>query len=75
MERGDKSRVCTGGVLRGAKFLKSQKYYRERAAYLRSVARTAQTQKLRESCLEAALQFDGLAQLAAQEEADADEED
>jgi hypothetical protein len=60
---------------RGAKFLKSQKYYRDRAAYLRTVAKTAGTEKLRESCLEAARQFDGLAELAAEEEADLDEDD
>jgi hypothetical protein len=42
---------------------------------LRTVAKTAGTEKLRASCLEAARQFDGLAELAAEEEADLDSAD
>lgn len=59
----------------GARFLKSQKHYRDRAAYMREIAKTAQTQKLRESCLEAAERLDALAKQAARKEAGADNED
>ena len=48
--------------------LKSEKYYRERAAYMREVAKNAQTTKLRDSCLASAEEMDALARLAAREE-------
>lgn len=49
----------------GPDLLKNEKYYLDRAAYMREIARDAHTEKLRESCLKAAEQLDALAKLAA----------
>lgn len=50
------------------KSLKSQRYYLDRAIYMRRLANEAVTGKLRESCLKSAEQFELLAKLAADEE-------
>jgi type VI protein secretion system component VasF len=44
--------------------LKSKKYYLERAAYMRQMAKEAQTEALRASCLRAAEAYEILAQNA-----------
>ena len=42
------------------KGLKDKRYYEERAAYMRQLAKTAQTEALRKSCLQAAETYDAL---------------
>ena len=54
--------------------MKSERHYRDRAAYLRQVAKDAHTEKLRETCLKAAEQFEALADIAAKEAARKDED-
>jgi len=44
--------------------LKNRRYYEERAAYMRSLAKSAQTEALRKSCLQAAETYDALARKA-----------
>lgn len=46
------------------KRLKNKRYYEERAAYMRSLAKSAQTEALRKSCLQAAETYDALARKA-----------
>ena len=46
--------------------MKGRRYYRERIAYMRSLARTAETAALKASCLKAAEDYEAL--LAAAEE-------
>ena len=43
------------------KCLKNKRYYNERAAYMRELAKSAQTEGLRKSCLQAAETYDALA--------------
>lgn len=50
---------------KGLAFLRSEQFYRERAAYMRGLAREALTEKLRASCLKSAEQFEYLAKMAA----------
>jgi hypothetical protein len=45
--------------------LKDRHYYRERAAYLRRLAKEAQTEALRLSCLKAAEEYEAQAQAIA----------
>jgi hypothetical protein len=45
--------------------LKDRHYYRERAAYLRRLAKEAQTDALRLSCLKAAEEYEAQAQAMA----------
>jgi hypothetical protein len=45
--------------------LKDRHYYRERAAYLRRLAKEAQTEALRLSCLKAAEEYEAQAQAQA----------
>jgi hypothetical protein len=54
--------------------LKSQRYYNERAAYMRELAREAQTEGLRKSCLKAAEAYQILAETAGKPEPDDDRE-
>jgi len=44
--------------------LKNKRYYNERAAYMRELAKSAQTEALRKSCLQAAETYDALASKA-----------
>ena len=46
--------------------MKSKEYYLDRAAYMKRLAKDAQTEKLRESCLLAAKNFEKLAQEAGE---------
>lgn len=46
------------------KWLKNKRYYNERAAYMRELAKSAQTEALRKSCLQAAETYDALASKA-----------
>lgn len=62
-------KLSVGPGVDGAKLLKTKKHYLDRAAYMRQLARTAQTEKLRESALKAAEQLEHLAKIAGQEEA------
>lgn len=57
------------------KSLKNKSYYIQRAAYMRDVARYAQTGKLKESAIKAAEQLEALAKLAERDQADADEDE
>lgn len=50
------------------KVLKTQRYYLDRAIYMRRLAKEAVTGKLRESCLKSAEQFEMLARSANDEE-------
>jgi len=54
-----------------APMLGSHRYYEDRAADMRQVAGIARTERVRESCLKAAEQYEELARLAAQGAADA----
>lgn len=40
--------------------MKGKRYYTERAAYMRALARTAQTEALKTSCLKAAEEYEAL---------------
>jgi len=42
--------------------LKSKRYYRERAAYMRQLAKDALTESLRKGCLRAAEEYERLAE-------------
>ena len=44
--------------------MKDKHYYHDRAAYMRQLAKSAQTEALRKSCLEAAETYDALARKA-----------
>ena len=61
------------GVRFGAKGLKNKHYYNERATYMRQLAKTAQTEGLRKSCLEAAETYDALARQADEPDANGEE--
>ena len=53
-----------------AKELKSKRYYNEKAAYLRQLAREAQTEALKKSCLSQAEIYEDLARKADEKTAD-----
>ena len=50
--------------------MKDKRYYDGRAAYMRQLAKSAQTEVLRKSCLEAAETYDALARKAWEPAAD-----
>jgi len=53
------------GILRrGTAVNETKYYYLDRAAYLRGLAKDAQTPQLRKSCLKAAADYDALAEKA-----------
>ena len=52
--------------------MKAKRYYDERAAYMRQLAKSAQTEALRKSCLEAADTYDALARKAQKPAPDQD---
>jgi hypothetical protein len=58
-----------------ANLLKTERYYRDRAVYMRRLANDAVTEKLRDSCLNSAEQFESLAKVAAESEAKAQPDD
>jgi hypothetical protein len=51
----------------GRASVRGKRYYTERAAYMRTLARTAQTEALRISCLKAAEQYEALLEAVAEE--------
>jgi len=50
------------------KRLKNKRYYEDRAAYMRSLAKSAQTEALRKSCLQAAETYDAMARQAHEDD-------
>jgi len=49
--------------------VKGKRYYKERAAYMRALAKTAQTEALKKSCLKAAEEYEALLQAATEDAA------
>jgi hypothetical protein len=50
--------------------LKNKRYYQDKAAYMRELAKSAQTEALRKSCLEAAETYEAFAEKAREPKPD-----